>query len=306
MTGIKSRFLSVASVSLAFVLLPALPGAAATVTGIKTNGRIGGGTPGYETSTPGGPTTITNEHHFEADTTVVSPGILDGQGVATFTALQARVFVDGPSAEYGGCEAMWGDYWTVTQSGLDGTQGTMQLGFDVTGSALVRDSGGSPVTGDDSFASVRLYVWIGSTQVLMMNEFIPTGTASFMGVAGSPSVTDSFTFTYGTPFQVAARLLAFGDPNNYYVTTTFDPFFKHYASGSASEVTVDFMNTATLNTIAIPGSDGSTQLVTESGTDHQSLIGTTIVPEPTSAVVVLFAFGIPFLSRRHSRSTGAA
>ena len=300
MTGVRPNLLSVASLAMAFALLPALPGAAATSTSIITTGHIGGGWPYFSTSTPGGPTTITSTHHFEADTAEVSPGILDGQGEATFAELKARVFVDGPSAEYGSCEAVSGDYWTVTHPALTGTQGTMQLAFDVTGAALVRDSGGSPVTGDDSFAAVRLQVAIGSTWVLLMNEYIPTGSASFMGVAGSPSVTDSFTFTYGTPFQVTTRLLAFGDPNNYYVKTDLYPlpFFIHYASGSASEVTVDFMNTATLRTIAIPGSDGSTQLQTESLTDYQSLIGTAIIPEPTT--LAMLAFGGAWLLRRRA------
>ena len=136
-----------------------------------------------------------------------------------------------------------------------------------------------------------------------MDEYIETGAASFMGVTGSPSVTDAFTFTYGTPFRVTTRLMANAWSDNQYLYTDFNPYFAHYGGGTACEITVDFMNTATLNTIAIPTSDGSTQLATESGADHQSFIGTTIVPEPT--MVALFALSIPFLSRRYSRWRGA-
>ena len=262
--------------------LSASPGYAAD-TKITTAGHIGGGFPFFSATTPDGSTTIMNEHHFEADSSIVSPGSLDGQGVADFGELKVRLHVDGPSAEEGTCSVSSADSWTVHHPGLDGVQGVMQLAFDLDGAITVLDLSGNSLTGDDSFARLRFSVAIDDEFVLELNQKLETGLVSHTGVSGSPTVTAPFQFTYGTPFKVEFSLRATGDPDNRYLRTDFNPYFAHYGGGTVREVTVDFMNTVRLTVIAIPGSDVSTELLTESLTDHQLLLSSEIPqgPAPT-------------------------
>lgn len=292
--------------ALILVLLSASHAAAAS-TSFHSWGKVAGGYPTRTDTTDNGPTIVVspNTHRWEYYSGTVTPGALEAQGVATFSDLKVSVMVEGLSAEHGGCDASFNDYWTVTHPALNGTQGTMQLAFDVTGNATVLDYLSSPLTGDDSFATVSLDVFIDDTSVLDMDQSLEMGSVAYMGVGGSPTVTAPFAFTYGDPFKVGSRLRVFGDPDNVYLRTTWNPFHTHYGGGTVSHITLDFMNTATLRTIAIPGADGLTGLQTQSGVDHQSLMGSAIIPEPTSALVVLCTFGIPFLSGRHSRSRGA-
>jgi hypothetical protein len=292
---LTSRFKALA---LAMALIPA-PVGAAVLTQIVTAGEMGGNYPFFSETTPNGTTTITTTHHHENNPANSSAATLDGQGVATFSELRSRVFMDGPGALNGSSTASFEDIWTVSHPALTGTQGTMQLGFALSGLTTVLDTGGGTVT-DDSFASIALRVDIGTTpaNVLNFSSSLGSGATSFSGVTGSPTVTVPFTFTYGTPFDIRVDLRTFGDPDNHFLFFNSMTGISYYGGGTIGEIAVDFLNTATLTTIAIDGADAFTDLEAASLTDHSSIISPQIVPEPSGLILVFLGGSLALLRER--------
>lgn len=267
------------------VLAPA--SAAAAGTSIVTSGHIGGGFPFYSANTPDGPTTITTEHHLELDPTIVSPGSLDGQGVADYGELKVRLSVKGPSAQTGTCTASANDTWTINHPTLNGTEGVLQLAFRLEGLVTVLDLLNAPLTGDDRFASVQLNVSIDGESVLALDRSLGTGPVFYPAETGSPTVTAPHSFIYGAPFQVGMVLKTIADPDNAYLRTDFNPFFTHYGGGTVSEITLDFGNTAKLAVIAISNADGATQVVADSLTDYQALVSAEVPPDSRPRLTII-------------------
>ncbi len=267
--------------------------AADTYTKITTQGQLGSSHPFYSDYVLNGTTTITNTHHKETNITLTTQGTLDGQGTADFGTLKSRVYLQGPAALDGWSGSAFNDHWTVTHPTLTGTVGTMQLSFDLSGTTTVLDTSANPVA-SDAYATVGLNVFLnpsstsnGTTLLSYWTSLAP-GSTQITGTQNSPPVTIPFNFTYGVPFGIQVGLRVTSETDNEFISTTFNPYFENYGGGIIDSVTVDFMNTAELTGIVIPGLDQFTRVGTQSLTNYSGILTSSLpVPEPASLGIML-------------------
>lgn len=259
-------------------------------TEIQTRGHIASSLPFLYDHCHGGSTTITSpQHEWQTDPQLQTDGLLDGEGIADFGTLRARVHIEGPSALEGHAFATLNDLWTVTNPALTGTQGTMRLAFDLHGTASVLDSNGDPVSGD-SFAQVGLGAFLDQTgqnpgnNVLAYSQALSSGQViGILSTApGSPVVSSSFSFTYGVPFQVGVGLTVHAFTDNAFIyATTVPAYFESYGGGTVDEVTLEFLSTAELVAIVIPA-DPFAHVAGSSGEDHTNKVTTALAVSPVT------------------------
>ncbi len=223
--------------------------------------------------------------------------MLDGQGYAEFGKLKSRFELDGPAALWGYSSASFVDHWTITSAiNPAGTPGTMQLGFHLSGMANILDVSANPVF-DPQYAAVGLTVdknpSSSSTgeRFLDFSQDIGSGQLQIDPTTNGPTVTAPIDFIYGTPFGVSVALRTSGLSDNRYLFTTFSPHFEYYGGGSIDSIVVDFLNTAELTAIVIPG-DAGARVYGESGVHYSGLVTTGLPAVPLPPAVWLFGSGL--------------
>ncbi len=273
--------------SLAVPISPSLLDSATdTFTKIKTTGQLGGDFPFFSEAELDAP--MTAIHHANTNAMYSSPGSLDGEGTADFGILKSKVRLQGPAALVGNSTSAFNDHWTVTSVSVpNGTLGTMQLSFNLSGFATVLDTFGAPVA-SNAFSSVALYVALnptkygGETALLSSSIDLEPGTIiDIQGTQGSPTVTIPFNFIYGSEFGIQASLWTSASTDNGYLYETSNPYFEYYGGGTIDDVTVDFTNTAELAAIVIPG-DPDALVTTTSLADFSAVVTTQL---PTASIV---------------------
>ena len=275
-----------------------------TFTNIRTTGKVGGKNPFLVKPTLNAPVTVASpEHLVSTDPAVNSPGSLDGEGTATFSSLKSGIKLWGPAGIRASSHSQFNDHWTVVNPALTGQTGTMQLGFDLSGMTTVLDTNGNPVATDE-FSSVGLIVDLNphntgnGTSLLAFSTAINPGPTQILATPNGPTVTAPFTFVYGSEFGVRVTLTVYAETDNEYLGFTFGPPYREfYGGGQIDSVTVDFLSTAELSAIAIPG-DPLARVETTSLTDHSGVV-TEIVPLPASLWLMLGGLGL--LRRRLRR-----
>jgi hypothetical protein len=272
-------------------------------TGISTAGQLGGSFPFFSDYVLNGPITIASPQHRKTTNLLyTTAGLLDGEGIAAFGVLKSRVLLDGPAALNGNSSASFNDHWTVTNPSIpNGTPGTMQLAFNLSGMTTVLDFYLDPVA-SDQFSSLSLVVDLdpsstsNGTRVLEYFADLNPGPTQVVAMPGGPTVTVPFGFTYGVPFGVRTSLGVWASTDNHYLWTSFSPYFEYYGGGTIGSVTIDFLSTAELAAVVIPD-DPLASVVGGSSTDYSPLVTDRLVPEPASLAILLLG-GIGFLRRR--------
>ncbi len=294
---------------LALAALPALgapdPGTE-NFTSISTSGHIGSDYPSFHTNTLNGSTTVTSPQHLKtANLTFNSPGSLDGEGFADFGTLKSSVVLEGPSGQHGHSKSVFNDHWTVTNPALTGTQGTMQLAFDISGMTTVLDTFGDPVA-SNAWSQLSLLVDLNAnsgsngTRVLSFEPQLDPGPTNVVASPGGPTISDPITFTYGVPFGIRVSLYVWAQSDNHYLGYTFTPsYFEYYGGGTIDSVTVDFLSTAELIAIVIPD-DPAARVLGDSATNYTGLVSTEV---PLPATLWLVLAGLPLLGRRRRRKS---
>lgn len=182
---------------------------------------------------------VSTTHRYITDGNFTTIGTLDGVGTATFGSLHSRVEIGGPAALHGWGKSTFNDHWTVTNPALTGTQGTMQLGFDLSGTTAALDGNGNPVEGGP-WAQASLIVDINptsitsGTRVLAFDTPLPDGPTQIVATPGGPTVTAAFNFTYGVPFGVRAGLALYAETDSFFQGSTFTPSYFEWYGGARS------------------------------------------------------------------------
>ena len=290
--------LIVASLATGTRAVPVYPGdldpAVDTYTKVTTSGKVGGKNPFLSEAEQDD--VIDRIHQEESGGVLSTDGWLDAHGIATYNTLKSMVRIWGDGAIRGRNNPSFNDHWTVSNPALTGTPGTLQLAFNLSGSATVLDNALNPVASDE-WASISLLVdhnpskYSNGTRALY--HYMPLSHGPYQVWA---LLTDPIPFTYGTPFGIRVGLTAYTETDNEWISTTLSPYFERYGGGTIEDVTVDFLNTASLAGVIIPD-DPDAELTTTSPADLQYLV-TTESPIPEPATVTLLGLGSLIALRR--------
>ncbi|MDP6544054.1 MAG: PEP-CTERM sorting domain-containing protein [Phycisphaerae bacterium] len=271
-------------------------------TSITSTGNLSGNHPTSYTYVLNGPTTVTSPDHLRSSNLTFSTSAwLDGEGVASFGTLKSRIRLWDPGALNGNSQSLWNDHLTIVNPALTGTQGTMQLAFNLSGLTTVLDTGGNPVA-SDAFADLSLLVDLNpsstsnGTRVLDYYANLSPGPMQITATPGGPTVTSDINFTYGAPFGIRTILGVWAQTDNFYLWEGGNPYFIHYGGGTIDDVTVDFLSTAELVAVVIPN-DPTAQVMGGSGADYTPLVATE-APEPATMMMLMSGMAVTLWRRR--------